>query len=397
MPMKKSKPYYPYPAISTLQALAKTLSVNESFLVDIIDKVDQSYTDFIISPENKKQRTVHEPKYHLKKIQKRINSRILELVQYPPYLQGGIKDQTQPRDYIQNAKIHCGQKAIINLDIKNFYPNIKQKYVNDIFKHLFKFSDEVSNALTALTTYKGKVPQGACCSSYIANLVFFNSEYSIASQLSAKGYKYSRLLDDITISSNHEFSEAEKTSIIRLANALFKKYELVQNNKKRTIESKSNPNSDFTVTGVWVGKKSPKIRKTERHHIRQLVYICEQEYKKCPHSDEYHRCWNQASGKVAKLTRLKHKQAKNLRLRLYEVLPIHNKQTKQNLIINVKNLLKVKQHQAKRPGHVYKVNKLLFQIGILARTDKYLAKSLRQQLTITKLPTKKELWESNDY
>ncbi len=395
--MKNSKPYYPYPAISSLQKLAKTLSIEETFLTDIISKVDQSYTDFSITPENKKERTVHEPKYNLKKIQKRINSRILELVQYPLYLNGGIKDPTHPRDYIKNATIHCGQQAIINLDIKNFYPNIREEYVYDIFKYLFKFPKEVASALTALTTYKGKVPQGACCSSYIANLVFFNSEYTIESQLTCKGYKYSRLLDDITISSSQEFSETEKTFIISSINALFKKYQLSQNNKKRTIESKSNPNKAFTVTGVWVGNNAPKIRKTEKHLIRHLVYICEQEYKKCPHSDEYHKLWNKASGKVAKLTRLQHKQAKNLRLRLYQVLPIHNEGTKRNLIINVKNLLKVKPRQAKRPGHVAKVNKLLFQIGILARTDKLLAKSLRQQLAVTKLPTKKELWESNDY
>lgn len=395
--MKKAKPYYPYPAISSLDKLAQTLSINKEILSDFILKVDQSYTEFEITPENKKKRTVHEPKHFLKKIQKRINSRILEIVQYPHYLQGGIKDELHPRDYIQNAKIHCGQKSIINLDITNFYPSIRENYVYDIFKYLFNFPDEVANALTKLTTYEGVVPQGACTSSYIANLVFFNSEYKIASELASKNYKYSRLLDDITISSSKEFSEEEKTYLIRKANGLFKKYGLKQNNKKRTIESKTNTKDKFAVTGVWVGKQTPKIRKKERHHIRHLIYICEQKFIDSSHTDEYHELWNKTSGKVAQLTRLGHKQSRDYRERLAKILPIYSEDTKKKLIFQVKHILKVKEHQWKRPGHISKVNKLLFQVGVLSRTDKPLARSLRKQLTIIQRPTKKELWESNEY
>ena len=70
-------------------------------------------------------------------------------------------------------------KTIISLDIENFYPNIGKRDVLNIFKNMMRFSPEVSNILTELVTLDGKTPQGACCSSYIANLIFFNDEHNI--------------------------------------------------------------------------------------------------------------------------------------------------------------------------------------------------------------------------
>ncbi|EOT8995588.1 hypothetical protein ACU6PJ_004833, partial [Escherichia coli] len=45
-----------------------------------------------------------------------------------------------------------------------------------------------------------------CRSSYIANLLFFNSEYNLYNRLKSMGLSYSRLLDDITISSDKDLS-----------------------------------------------------------------------------------------------------------------------------------------------------------------------------------------------
>ncbi len=70
--------------------------------------------------------------------------------------------------------------------LKKFYDNIKKERVYLIYSQFFNFPHEVSELLTKLTTYKNKVPQGACTSSYLANLIFFNSEYSLVSKLRGK-------------------------------------------------------------------------------------------------------------------------------------------------------------------------------------------------------------------
>lgn len=233
------KPYYPFRPISSIAILAKTLGIHEKMLLNLANKVDDSYTEFLINVKGK-DRTVYEPKHDLKKLQKRINHRIFEKVQYPVYLQGGIKDPSNKRDYVENAKIHCERdpNIIISIDIKSFYDNIKSDYVFNVYKIFFNFPDEVSEILTKLTTFKNKVPQGACTSSYLANLIFFNTEYSLVSKFRSTGICYTRLLDDVTLSSNKFLSEEKISSSIKDVVAMFRKYKLKHNNKKTSWVSK---------------------------------------------------------------------------------------------------------------------------------------------------------------
>ncbi|ELV7518276.1 RNA-directed DNA polymerase, partial [Photobacterium damselae] len=122
------KPFYPHNAIASVDALATTLGLNKKHLLLLSNKVNESYTSFVISdPKGKKKdREVLEAKHNLKRTQKRINSRIFENVIFPKYLQGGLKaSPSQQRDYVENAKIHANSETLINLDVRNFYPNIK--------------------------------------------------------------------------------------------------------------------------------------------------------------------------------------------------------------------------------------------------------------------------------
>ncbi|SOC04520.1 reverse transcriptase (RNA-dependent DNA polymerase) [Alloalcanivorax xenomutans] len=387
------KPYYPHNGISSIQSLAKTLGIHPSLLVDIASKTTDSYTEFQITSKNGKIRTVYDPKYELKRIQKNINQKILEKVEYPTYLQGGIRDLENRRSYVDNAGIHAGSNHILSLDIKNFYDNIRPEKVKEIFLYFFKFSDETSELLTKLVTLGNKVPQGACTSSYIANLVFFNSEYRIFSELKSKGISYSRLLDDVTLSSRKHLSRDEASEHIRLVCSIFKKNGLRLNNKKTKNELKgSNPN--FKVTGLWVEHKNPKIPKKERHHTRHLVYICEKEYAKSPSSEHYHQLWNKTSGQVAKLKQLGHSQHKQLRTRLKKILPILDESSKKKLILDCKKLLHLERNAKERFGVLKRINKCIYMLGILSRSDKGLSSNLRRQLLkhFGDLPTHKDYW-----
>jgi hypothetical protein len=186
------KPFYPFPGIGSVEALAKALDVHHDLLLDIAKKVDQSYTSFDIPKKNNSgYRTVCEPKHELKRLQKKINSRILELVKYPSYLQGGIKDKSLSRDYVKNAAIHVKPTVLISLDIKNFYPNIHRSHVLNVFKNFLGFHPDVAEVLTCLTTLNDRVPQGGCCSSYLANLIFFGDEFKLVQKLRKLGWRYS--------------------------------------------------------------------------------------------------------------------------------------------------------------------------------------------------------------
>ncbi len=384
------KPYYPHDAIASVEKLALTLGIHPNRLLSIADKADESYTEYELVD---KDRTVFEPKYELKKIQKRINSRIFELVEFPLYLQGGIRANVK-RDYVENAKIHANATTLISLDIKKFYTNIKADKVSAIYKYFFKFPDEVVDILTKLTTYKGKVPQGGCTSSYLANLVFFNSEYRLVSAFRGKGISYSRLLDDVTLSSASNLDSSGCTEAIRKVVGMFTAHDLKLNSKKTKIEYRGKAAKGFEVTGLWVEHKKPKLRRKERRYVRQLVYNCELKYESDKTTPEYHELWNKTSGKVAKLTRLEHSQAKALRKRLRNVLPEYDDYTANKLKHLAYRALQVPKDHHQKIGRVNDFNRLIFKLGVLRRSHPSLAKVLIKKLKVhyKNVPTKKEYW-----
>jgi len=373
-----NKPKFNGTSVSSLESLAAMLGIDRKRLDWVVLSVSKSYKPFTIETgKNNKQREIFEPKKALKGIQKKINKEIFENVSYPEYLHGGLVG----RDYISNASAHTKKKTIISLDITNFYPSISKKDVTLIFKNLMRFSPPVSDALTELATFDGKVPQGACCSSYIANLLFFNCEYNVVNKLKSMGLYYTRLLDDITISSDHDMTSAQKTKVIQMIDGMVKQYRLKINEKKTIIEHADNTTSKLNVTGLWVKHGVPKLTKENRRYIRYLVHICQKmaEYQRC--NDEYHDLWNKCSGKVAQMSRLGHSQANDLRDILSEILPIYDeyKIKKLKLLANfyVKGFsLPLSEEQ------VRKVNRLIYDFDIVGRTNKKLAVQCRKKLRL---------------
>lgn len=384
------KPYYPNDPIASIEKLAKTLGTSPQKLIAISEKAEDSYQEYTLRKTN---RIVFEPHYELKKLQKRINSRIFEKIEFPDYLQGGIKSESK-KDYVQNATIHAGKRTLISLDIKNFYPNIKRDKVFDIYKNFFRLPDDVSEVLTKLTTFRNSVPQGGCTSSYLANLIFYNSEYRLYSSFKGKEIAYSRLLDDVTLSSDKLLTNDACSDLIRDVAGLFRKQELRVNNKKTKIEYRGSNNQGFTVTGLWVEHSSPKIRRKERRYIRQLVYNCELQYAASKTSSTYHDLWNKTSGKVAKLSRLNHKQALDLRERLGKILPEYDDHEEKKLTLLVYKSLKIPKNQHQRVGVIKNYNRLMYRLGILARSNKQKSKFFKSELRkhFSGVPTIDRFW-----
>ncbi|MCF1267339.1 reverse transcriptase family protein [Morganella morganii] len=371
-----NKPIYNNKPIGSLESLSSMLGISKSQLDNIINHVSDSYKSFIKETgRNKKSRELFEPKKTLKQIQKKLNKEIFEGITYPNYLHGGIKN----KDYITNAKVHSGAKSIISLDIENFYPSIRKNDVLNIFKNLMKFPQDVSESLTKLVTLNGVVPQGSCCSSYIANLVFFNSEYHLVTKVKNKRFEYSRLLDDITISSKTEFTNEEKTFVINNVRAMANRYRLSLNENKTKIENSSDLKSDFEVTGLWAKHSVPKLKKCHRRYIRYIVFICEKQALFDRTSMDYHALWNKASGKVAQLKRLNHSESNMLRDRLSLVLPEYDDDKIQKIIKIADNLL-VNGHKLNAIDLKDKINHLFYEFGIVSRTKKSLAYRYRKKI-----------------
>jgi len=378
-----NKPKFNGTPVASLESLAAMLGIDRKRLDWMIQSVSKSYKQFKIETgKNKKERQIFEPKKTLKGIQKKINKEIFENIEYPDYLHGALIG----RDYISNASEHTKKKTVICLDITNFYPGISKKDVTLIFQNLMRFSPDVSQALTELVTLDGKVPQGSCCSSYIANLLFFNSEYNVVSRIRAMGLSYTRLLDDITISSDEDLSPKQKTKVIKSIDGMVKQYRLSLNEEKTTIEHTKDTTSKLNVTGLWVKHGIPKLTKENRRYIRYLVYICKKESVHAKHTKEYHDLWNRCSGKVAQMSRLGHVQANDLRIILSDILPIYDEYKIGKLKLLATHYLNNFSHPLDE-DQIRKVDRIIYDFDIVGRTNKIIAKKYRNELRLL-LPTR---------
>jgi hypothetical protein len=138
------------------------------------------------------------------------------------------------------------------------------------------------------------------------------------------------------------------------------------------------------VTGLLVNSFNPRCLKSDKKNIRAAVKNCEVEFLNSSSSYEYHKLWNETSGKVAKLQRIGHSQAKALRLRLSEIFPTISEEKCQELQREISYLEKEKTEKRSRIGFLKRINNALYVCGILSRKNKALAKSLRDRLVILK-------------
>jgi RNA-directed DNA polymerase len=244
--------------ISTIKHLAYILKCKtseselDSYCTRLIDrekKYDHKFYREIkkVSEKNGKLKTrvIHPPKGRLKLIQKKIKSEILDTLSFPKYVQGANKGYSN----ITNARMHQGKKYKFSTDIKKFYPSISSVKVYKAFCD-YGFIPDISRILTLLTTFKGKLPQGAHTSAHIANMVFRGIDKHIYEFCIENKITYSRFIDDVALSSQVDFKKSIPSIISFITVAGF------------TISSsKTNYKNILDVTGITVANNTIKPNK----------------------------------------------------------------------------------------------------------------------------------------
>jgi len=261
---------------------------------------------------------VYNPADPLKDIQRRINRHIFGRVDFPIYLQGGIRDRKKPRHCLANAKLHSNAKIVINEDISGFFPSITEQQVQDIWQYFFHFPSDIAVILTKLTTYDGLLPQGAPTSSYLANLALWENEAPTVESLSTKGIRYSRYVDGITLSSTHFQNDRNKTAMIRKVRSMCDRNNFQVKRSKHRIESSGQPmrvNNLQINNGVTLPKK-------ERSRIRAAVHSCENHLEAELSTNDYRALFNSTVGRVNHLRQFHLHEGRQLLRRLEACSPM---------------------------------------------------------------------------
>jgi len=249
----------------------------------------------------------------LKDIQRKINQLFLKRVQFPYYLQGGIRDPIQPRHYVANVRIHSGSKLLIGEDIADFFSTTQRNYIYSVWSGFFGFSEEVSELLTAITTKDGVLPQGAPTSTLLANLVFWDTEPSLVEKFERKGLRYSRFVDDIAISSSNRIRKSIQREIIESVYGMMHQKRLLPKRGKHSIMGRGGR---MVLNNLVANRRSPSLPKEERSRIRTAVYEIEAWSEKDGTHEEFVRKLRSAYGRVRRLGQFHPQQSTKLLERL---------------------------------------------------------------------------------
>ncbi|QQD74141.1 reverse transcriptase family protein [Acidithiobacillus ferrivorans] len=323
-------------SLESIGSLAKLASCLDVTLEEIQEAQELSASERYKIKETPKRdgslRKVYSPHFLIRKIQRRINARILsnsDVIAWPDHIFGSVPNQhcgeslVVERDYISCARRHCGAKSVLTLDIRNFFDNIHQSYVENIFTEFLKYDVEVSKVLSDLCCLDGHVVQGALTSSYIASLCLWDVEGELVVKLGHKNLVYTRYVDDMNVSS--VISDYDFTYAVRAIEVMLDKKGLPLNPNKTKIQHIST--EPLTVHGLRIGFKEPRLPSSEVRNIRAAVknieiLASEHRYRT---SHAFRKDFNRCMGRVNKLGRIGHNQHQKLVLRLKKVIPLPSK------------------------------------------------------------------------
>jgi RNA-directed DNA polymerase len=377
-------PKYNPPPFKELDKLCKMLRISRAELENILSSPSEARYKEPKTKAYKKDgsiRIIKCPLKELRSIQEKINNNIFKIGFYwPKYLFGSIpkKAALSNRDYVSCVNLHCRAKSICKIDISNFFDNVHISLVKNIFKNLCHFSDEVTDALADLCCYNNFLVQGALTSSYLATLILWDKEPEIVENLKRKGLVYTRLVDDITISSkisNYNFDIATK----RVEGMLLEKDLPINQSKYEYNYLSIEP---LTVHGLRVSFDKPKLPKFESSNIRASVKNLENLAQlddartKMWYRTDYNRCM----GRVNKLARVKNQKHKALVDRLKIIDPLPNKNDIKYAKLRLGNL--EADYPTKRDTYNYRKRyyKLYQRVHLISKTYPDIAKKIRTSL-----------------
>ena len=186
-----------------LEKYILNLNINDK---DIIESDKHDIYEELIINKHGKERTVYalsgEKGVRLATIQKKLTKKYL-IKQALPY---PVKGFIQGESYNTFLSEHVGNNFFLRLDIKSFFKTINSEKINKVFVDIIKIKEkkEKEKALTLIENiclYDGFLPQGACSSPAISNIIFSRTDQRILKYCQTLDVRYTRYADDLLFSS----------------------------------------------------------------------------------------------------------------------------------------------------------------------------------------------------
>jgi RNA-directed DNA polymerase len=258
----------------------------------------QRYVPFEIPKRSGGMRQIYSPNGLIRDLQTKLAPVLQEFYAAHPAAHGFIKE----RSILSNAKLHVGQRYVLNVDLEDFFPSVNFGRVRGLFMAPpFKLGPAAASVFAQLCTYRNGLPQGAPTSPPLSNFAAAQLDRSLGRLAKENGVRYSRYADDITFSTSQatfpaniavsprgeggvvgvRAGEALERAIIASGFAV--------NHKKVRLQRRDQRQS---VTGVSVNTK-PNVRRSRIRRVRAMLHAWEKHGLEAAAREHYvkHRGW----------------------------------------------------------------------------------------------------------
>lgn len=218
------------------------------------------YREFRLRKRSGGFRKIRAPYPSLLEVQQWINEQILSKKK----LQNCVTGFRNNYSILDNARVHCGRKEIVKIDLEDFFPSIGFNRVMSAYIG-FGYTAKVAFLLSRLSTLGNELPQGAATSPALSNIVCQNLDRRFYGLCRGQRLRYTRYADDITISGNEIEKSVSKIFFEIIESEGFKinkkKYRFLRDGEKKI------------VTGLDITSGIPRVTRAFRRDLQRDVYF----------------------------------------------------------------------------------------------------------------------------
>lgn len=274
------------PVLTTAPEIAQAMGIDISRLRFLAFSRKTStvshYVRFKIPKKTGGERLISAPLPRLKEAQYWILNNILNKIELAEPAHGF----RPARSIVSNAKPHVGAEAIINIDLKDFFPTISYRRVKGLFKSL-GYSEAVATIFALICTEPDTetveldkktfyvactprhLPQGAPTSPAITNILCRRLDKRLTGSAQKYGFKYTRYADDLTFSTSGENVRNICNMLGSVESVVVHEGFTINQDKTRVLRNSRQQE----VTGIVVNKKLSVPRKTLKKFRAVLFQI----------------------------------------------------------------------------------------------------------------------------
>ena len=189
-----------------------------------------------------------------------------------------VKGFQKGESYLSFLNEHVGATYFLRTDISSFFPSITSPLIKSelspfIFGKTPEDQNHILDIICSITTLNGSLPQGACTSPAMSNLVMARIDQRITKYCQVFGIRYTRYADDMLFSSN-DFNFYEKKWFLKKIKYILSTLNLNLNYSK----IKYSGNKELILNGFIISNDEIRLSRKRLSDIRLLIKFAKENH-----------------------------------------------------------------------------------------------------------------------